>query len=107
MKKVLFICTANRLRSPTAEHVFSRWEGVEADSAGLSAAASVPLSPEQLEWADIVFVMEKAHRAKLQKRFRRHLGGKRLVCLDIPDEFEFMDPALIRLLEARVGRYLL
>ncbi len=106
MMRVLFICSANKLRSPTAEQVFATWEDVETDSAGISADAAVPLSPEQLDWADIVFVMEKSHRTKLQKRFRRHLNGKRVVCLDIPDEYEFMDPSLVRLLQAKAGPFL-
>jgi len=103
----LFLCSANRLRSPTAEQVFASWDGVETDSAGLSNGATVPLSSEQVEWADIIFVMEKAHRNKLARKFRKHLGGKRVICLDIPDEYEFMDPVLVRLLEDRVGRHLL
>lgn len=86
--------------------MFSLWPGVETDSAGLSNGAVTELSPEQIEWADIVFVMEKAHRAKLSKRFKRHLGGKRIICLDIPDDFEFMDAALIRLLETKAGPFL-
>jgi len=99
-------CSANRLRSPTAEQVFSTWPGVETDSAGLSSGATVLLSAEQVEWADIIFVMEKAHRQKLARRFRRHLKNKRVICLDIPDDYAFMDPVLIRALENRVGRFL-
>jgi predicted protein tyrosine phosphatase len=76
------------------------------DSAGLNASADQQLSTEQVEWADIIFVMEKAHRTKLSARFRRHLNGKRVICLDIPDDYDFMDPALVRLLEARVPRFL-
>jgi predicted protein tyrosine phosphatase len=106
MKKLLFICSANKLRSPTAEQVFSTWPDVEVDSAGLLASADQQLSAEQVEWADIIFVMEKAHRTKLSETFRKHLKGKRVVCLDIPDDYEFMDPALVRLLEARVPRFL-
>jgi len=106
MVNVLFICSQNKLRSPTAEQVFSKWDGVEADSAGLNNDAETPLSTEQLDWADVVFVMEKAHRNKLSSKFRKHLNGKRVVCLDIPDEYEFMQPELIKLLEARVARHL-
>lgn len=106
MKKVLFLCSRNRLRSPTAEHVFSTWPDIETDSAGLLADADVPLSTEQIEWADIIFVMEKAHRTKLSKRFRKHLNGKRIICLDIPDDYEYLDPALVRLLEAKAGQFL-
>jgi predicted protein tyrosine phosphatase len=106
MKKVLFLCSRNRLRSPTAEHVFSTWPDIETDSAGLLADADVPLSTEQIEWADIIFVMEKNHRAKLSKRFRKHLNGKRVICLDIPDDHEYLDPVLVKLLEAKVGQFL-
>ncbi|MCF8878371.1 low molecular weight protein tyrosine phosphatase family protein [Hyphobacterium sp. SN044] len=102
----LFVCSANKLRSPTAEHVFAKWDGIETDSAGLSDDASVPLSPEQIEWADVIFVMEKTHRNRLSKKFRRYLDGKRVICLGIPDDYEFMDPELIRLLEARAGKFL-
>ncbi len=54
----------------------------------------------------MVFVMEKTHKNKLSAKFKKHLDGKRVICLDIPDEYEFMQPELIRLLEMRVGRYL-
>ena len=105
-RNVLFICTQNRLRSPTAEQVFADWPGLETQSAGLGNDASTPVSPELLAWADMIFVMEKAHRNKLTKKFRACLNGKRVICLDIPDEFEYMDPFLIRLLKAKVPRFL-
>lgn len=103
---VLFVCSANRLRSPTAEQVFSTWPGIETDSAGISNDADVLLSTEQVEWADIIFVMEKAHRTKLNRKFRASLNGKRVICLDIPDDYEFMDPVLVGMLENRAGRFL-
>ena len=106
MKKVLFLCSRNRLRSPTAEHVFSTWPDIETDSAGLLTDADVRLSTEQIEWADIIFVMEKAHRTKLSTHFRKHLNGKRVICLNIPDDYEYMDPALVTLLEAKAGQFL-
>ena len=105
MPRVLFVCTQNRLRSPTAEQVFSGRPGFEVASAGLDPSANVPVSPELLQWADVIFVMERAHRNKLSKRFRAHVKDKRIVCLEIPDQFEYMDPALVRLLEAKVGRF--
>jgi predicted protein tyrosine phosphatase len=57
-------------------------------------------------WADIIFVMEKAHRSKLQRKFKKDLKSARVICLDIPDNFELMDPQLIMLLKARAPRYL-
>lgn len=106
MRKVLFICSQNRLRSPTAEQVFADWPGVETASAGLNNDAENPLTPELLAWADVVFVMERAHRNKLSSRFHRHLGRQRIICLDIPDDYDYMDPALVALLRAKVPRHL-
>ena len=105
MKKVLFVCSQNRLRSPTAEQVFSSRTDLEVASAGTNNDADNPLTSELVAWADVVVVMEKAHRSKVQKRFRSALKGKRLICLDIPDEFEFMDPMLVKLLQTRLGRH--
>lgn len=68
-RHVLFLCSQNRLRSPTAEQVFADWPGVETASAGLLADADELLGPELLEWADLVFVMERAHRTRLSARF--------------------------------------
>jgi predicted protein tyrosine phosphatase len=107
MKRALFICTQNRLRSPTAEQVFASWPDVETDSAGLGNDATTPLSSEQFAWATIIFVMEKAHRNKLSQKFRRYLNNKRIICLDIQDEYEFMDPVLITILKAKVGKFLM
>jgi predicted protein tyrosine phosphatase len=105
-KNVLFICGRGRLRSPTAEQVFSRRSDLETASAGISGDADNPLTAELVDWADVIFVMEKTHRTKLQKSFRANLRSKRVVCLDIPDRYGFMDPALVRLLASRLSRYL-
>lgn len=106
MIRALFICSQNKLRSPTAEQVFSSWANVEADSAGLGNGAITVLSPDQIAWADVIFVMEKIHGSRLNVKFRKHLHGKRVVCLDISDDYAFMQPELIMLLEARAGRFL-
>ena len=101
MKKLLFVCSQNRLRSPTAEAVFCEYEGLEVESAGLERTAEVPLYAEAI-WADIIFVMEKSHRNKLSKKFKPWLKDKRVICLDIPDEYEYMEPALVELLKQKV-----
>jgi predicted protein tyrosine phosphatase len=103
MFRALFICTQNRLRSPTAEAVFATWPGVETDSAGLGNDATVPLSVEQIEWATIIFVMEEAHRNKLAKKFKAYLRDKWVICLDIPDDYDFIQPELVDLLNLKVG----
>lgn len=104
--RVLFLCSRNRLRSPTAEQVFSTWPGLEVESAGLSRDADTPLSSELVEWAELIFVMESAHRAKLAKDYRPYLKHQRVICLGIPDRFTFMEPALVDLLVAKAGPYL-
>jgi predicted protein tyrosine phosphatase len=106
LQNVLFICSQNKLRSPTAEQVFADWPGIETSSAGTNRDAENPLSAEQIEWADIIFVMEKAHRSKVQGKYRAHLNQKRLICLNIPDDYAFMDPDLVELLKAKVPRHL-
>jgi len=106
MKTFLFICSQNRLRSPTAEQVFADRTDIEVSSAGTNHDAETVLTGELVRWADVIVVMEKTHRAKLRKRFRDALNGKRVICLDIPDEYGFMEPALVDLLEARMARHL-
>ncbi|MDB5815975.1 MAG: hypothetical protein JWN23_3092 [Rhodocyclales bacterium] len=106
MKNVLFICGQNRLRSPMAEQVFSSYPRIECSSAGLNHDAETPVTPELVKWAEIIFVMEKTHRNKLTSKFRKHLNNKRIICLDIPDDYEFMDPVLVKLLKAKVTRHL-
>ena len=75
-------------------------------SAGLAPDADEAVTDELVEWADIIFVMERAHRARLQKRFRKSLKSARVVCLDIPDDYGFMQPELVALLEKKVGPFL-
>lgn len=106
VRRFLFVCSRNRLRSPTAEQVFSGYPGLEVASAGLDHDAENPLDAELVEWADTIFVMEKHHRNKLSSKFRSSLGGQRMVCLDIPDDYEFMQPELVDLLHARLRRFL-
>jgi len=102
-KRILFVCGRNRLRSPTAEHVFSSYPGIEVASAGITPDVEEPVSLELIEWADLIFVMEKRHREKLSQRFRGSLKNKKVVILDIPDEYAYMDPELIRLLRRKVS----
>ena len=106
MKRLLFICSQNKLRSPTAEQVFSTWPDIEVASAGLNSDAENPLTPELVIWADIIFVMEKAHRTKLSTSIKAQLNGQRIVCLDIPDRYQFMDETLVRILGERVPKFL-
>lgn len=105
-KRILFLCSQNKLRSPTAEAIFADHPAIEVDSAGLNNDAEVPLSEEQVRWADLIIVMEKAHRTRLNRKFKSALAGKRVAVLNIPDEYDYMDPALISLLKVRCASYI-
>ena len=106
MKKLLFVCSENRLRSSTAEAVSSEYEGVEAIGAGTNANAETPVSGDLIEWADIILVMEKSHRNKISTKYQALLKGKRLVVLNISDIYERMQPELIQLLNDKVTKIL-
>lgn len=106
MKRFLFVCSQNKLRSPTAEQIFSVRTDIEVSSAGTNHDAENPLDAEQVEWADIIIVMEKQHRNKVQQRFKSALKSKRILVLDIPDEYEFMDDRLIKILKTKMQGHL-
>ncbi len=102
MKKILFLCSKNKLRSPTAEAIFSNVEGWEVYSAGVSNDAEVHVSLEDIEWADYIFVMEKAHKNKLSSKYGSAIKNQKVISLDIPDDYEYMDEKLINILQSKV-----
>ena len=104
MSNILFLCGKARKRSPTAAAVAAEYLGQPTDFAGLSADADERVSSEHLAWADTIVVMEKAQLSRLRRQMPSHLKGKRLVCLDIPDTFEFMQRELVELVTARLAR---
>jgi len=76
-------------------------------SAGTSQDADNPISIDLIEWADVIFAMEPVHRKRLNERFGQALRNKKIVVLGIPDEYAFMDPRLVELLERKVEKHLL
>jgi len=85
--------------------VFAKYPNINAIGAGTNTDAETPVTGDLIEWADVVLVMEKGHKNKISKKFGELLKSKRLVCLDIPDNYEYMQPELVKLLEAKVPRY--
>ena len=104
--KLLFLCSRNQWRSPTAEALFRDHPRYEARSAGTVGSARVKVTAGHIGWADLIFCMEKKHAAVVQERFTTELADKPLIVLRIPDDFEFMDPALIDLLRAELAAHL-
>ena len=100
--RVLFVCSRNRLRSPTAEAVVAGWPGVAALSAGTAPDAEARVSLDLVEWADVVVAFEPRHRRRLAAQFGEALRDTRVVVLGIPDDFAFMDPGLVDTLRQRL-----
>jgi predicted protein tyrosine phosphatase len=96
--KLLFVCSCNRDRSPTAEALYRSYPRLETQSAGTSKYAASALTEQMVQWADIVVVMEPCHEDYIQENFHKAAEGKTIFCLNIPDRYRFMDAELIRLI---------
>ena len=79
---------------------------MEALSAGTSADSDTPIDDELVQWADVIFAMQRNHRAKIQAAHRTALKDTRIVVLGIPDDYAFMDTGLVRLLETKMRNWL-
>ncbi len=95
MLKLLFICSRNQWRSPTAEAIWRRDPRFGVRSAGTSAKARRTVTEADIQWADVIFVMETRHRRQLHDRFGPQFDQQKVHVLDIPDVYAFMDPELI------------
>lgn len=99
---VLFVCSRNQWRSPTAERVFRHHPLMAVRSAGTSPNARRPLGEADLRWADAVLVMEPKHRERILAAYPRLTEHACIHVLDIPDDYRFMDPELVEMFEAMV-----
>jgi len=100
--RLLFLCSRNQWRSPTAEAVYQNDPRVEVRSAGVSSAARRRATEKLLLWADLVLVMEHEHKQQLREQFPDLFHDLRVEVLDIPDDYAFMDPELMALIRERV-----
>lgn len=96
---ILFVCTANKQRSLTADKIFQGDSRFFVKSAGTDKGATTWISRDILEWADYILVMERGHRSIIRKYYPDLYAKKRIICLYIPDEYDYMDPYLIELLK--------
>lgn len=104
---ILFICSRNQWRSPTAERVFSVGYGVSTRSAGTSKHAKHTVSSKDIAWADLIFVMEQKHKQNIKEKFQNQLQHKQVIVLDIPDDYPYMDEELIEILKQSMHSYLI
>lgn len=103
---VLFVCSRNQWRSPTAERVWRRHPALSVRSGGTSPNARHPVNTNDLAWCAVIFVMEEKHKSRLRAQFGRLLEHKTIHVLDIPDEYQFMQPELVEQLELSVASIL-
>ena len=99
-------CGINRqARSDIIYDIRARYDGISAIGAGTNNGAATTVSGDLIEWADFIFVMEEVHRNKISRKFKGQLKNKRVIVLAIPDNFDRMDPTLVRILEDKVSNY--
>jgi predicted protein tyrosine phosphatase len=103
---ILFVCSMNKWRSRTAETIFRNNQKHHIKSAGTDNDARIKITEKLIDWADLIFVMEKRHRERLHEKFRSVTDDKEIIILDIPDDYQYMDPELIEILEISVTPYL-
>jgi predicted protein tyrosine phosphatase len=103
---LLFVCSKNKWRSRTAEAIFKNTPGHKVRSAGTDSGAQVRLNEKHLSWADLIFVMERKHMQKIKTEFEEVFDKSKIVVLDIPDEYQFMDEDLILCLRNGVSPYI-
>lgn len=105
-RRIVFICNYNRYRSPTARKIFSSHPALDVKSAGIESNAIVPINLELLEWADIIFVMESSQKKFIKKHFNEIYEKKSIICLNIADEYKYLDPELVEILKLKVTPFL-
>lgn len=103
---LLFLCSQNKRRSLTAEKLFDGYGGHSARSAGTGNNARVKVTPGLLGWADIIFCMEKKHMRRIREKYSDIIAEKTVICLNIPDDYNYMDDDLCELLDSVVTMYL-
>lgn len=103
---ILFVCSRNQWRSPTAEEIYKNQNGLFVKSAGTEASARIKITEKLINWADIIFVMEKRHKQRIVEKFSNNTFEKDIVVLDIPDDYQFMDEELIDSIKRSVNPYL-
>ena len=103
---VLFICSRNQWRSPTAEQVWRRHPLLSVRSAGTSPNARRRVSADDIAWSTVIMVMEEKHKSRLKAEFAPALAGRTIHVLDIPDDYQYMDPELVEQIEQSVASLL-
>ena len=98
---LLFVCSQNKWRSPTAETMYRNDNRINVRSAGTSASATRQVSEKDIKWTDLILVMENKHKKRIIGEYN-YLKLPQIIVLDIPDEYQYMDRELISIIESSV-----
>jgi predicted protein tyrosine phosphatase len=107
--KILFVCTANIDRSPTAEHLYKYHPELEVKSAGtaLYGFAELPVSLELIMWADVILCMTERQKHFIEHEFSDIISDKIIDELDVQDNYRYMNIQLQNILKTRIDAWLL
>ena len=105
--KILFVCSANMDRSPTAEYIYANHPGLEVKSAGTYNHAQQRIDAELLQWADAILCMEERHKQSIEEKYPEMISGKIIDFLDVPDLYPYRHPVLIKMIKEKVDAWLL
>ena len=103
---ILFVCSRNEWRSRTAETIFKNSQLHNVKSAGTSNTARIKINQSLVEWADTIFVMESKHREIIKKSFSHDQLTNKIIVLDIEDNYKYMDPELVEMLQNETKWYI-
>lgn len=98
---ILFVCSKNKWRSPTAEAIYRNDSRLNVRSAGTSTSARKTISEIDIDWADLILVMENKHKKRITMEYG-YLDLPQIIVLDIPDDYKYMDEELILIIKDSV-----
>ena len=100
--KILFVCSRNKWRSPTAEKIYWNHNKISVRSAGLSSKGNHQINEKDISWADLIIFMENWHKSKLIAQYRGTVRIPKTEVLNIPDEFKYMDDEMIEIMKPQI-----
>jgi predicted protein tyrosine phosphatase len=104
--RVLFVCTQNKVRSLTAEHLYRVRADLDVRSCGTAEFAKNQLTEEVMKWADVVFIFDELQAEVIEKRFGKDALGKEVINLGLEDVYQYKSESLVLKLTAKIEPYL-
>lgn len=98
------VATRNKAKENTYWTPFS--SAAATSGAGTSKHAKHTVSVKDIAWADLIAVMEHKHKQAIQEKFAKELKHKKIIILDIPDDYQYMDAELVEMLQLSMTPYL-